>query len=230
MIKSPKCLFSHKIHELFEEIIFLQHHSYLLACNSFQWIHKWTQGSRMYTHYFIWYISDDCDRSLPTRELQETVWNVAATQCQKILRVQEISSRIYYQHLQDDCSVWLRCSRQSGYTTPILSYSYWNQEQIMILSFFHALSNCFFRQGTTDITKYALGRLRPHFLTVCEADYSSFNCTDSKVSWDVATQDRSHFENQKYIKRSNRILTWDVFWQLLWVHSTEFIYFLWSTM
>ena len=34
-------------------------------------------------------------------------------------------------------------------------------------------------QVLTDITKYSVGRLRPHFFAVCEPDYSSFSCEDS---------------------------------------------------
>lgn len=32
-------------------------------------------------------------------------------------------------------------------------------------------------QSLTDIAKYSIGRLRPHFLDVCKPDLSSFNCT-----------------------------------------------------
>ena len=31
---------------------------------------------------------------------------------------------------------------------------------------------------TTDIGKYTIGRLRPHFYSVCNLDWSSLNCTD----------------------------------------------------
>jgi len=32
-------------------------------------------------------------------------------------------------------------------------------------------------QAATNISKYSVGRLRPHFLAVCEPDYSQFNCS-----------------------------------------------------
>ena len=47
------------------------------------------------------------------------------------------------------------------------------------------IASSFFLQGTTDIAKYSLGRLRPHFITVCEPRYSSFNCTDSEVNLEL---------------------------------------------
>lgn len=34
-------------------------------------------------------------------------------------------------------------------------------------------------QLTTDIAKYSLGRLRPHFLDVCKPDWGNFSCTDA---------------------------------------------------
>lgn len=32
-------------------------------------------------------------------------------------------------------------------------------------------------QSLTDIAKYSIGRLRPHFLDVCRPDWSKINCT-----------------------------------------------------
>ena len=31
---------------------------------------------------------------------------------------------------------------------------------------------------TFDITKNVVGRLRPHFLTICDPDFQTLNCTD----------------------------------------------------
>ena len=44
-------------------------------------------------------------------------------------------------------------------------------------------------QLITDIAKYSVGRLRPHFLDVCKPDYSKFNCTDGYITADVCTGD-----------------------------------------
>ncbi len=44
-------------------------------------------------------------------------------------------------------------------------------------------------QVSTDITKYSVGRLRPHFLTVCAPDYTLFNCTDAQRHMQYITQD-----------------------------------------
>ncbi len=32
-------------------------------------------------------------------------------------------------------------------------------------------------QSLTDIAKYSIGRLRPHFLDVCKPDWKQINCT-----------------------------------------------------
>ena len=38
-------------------------------------------------------------------------------------------------------------------------------------------------QFVTDVGKYSLGRLRPHFLDVCKPNWSKFNCTDSRGNY-----------------------------------------------
>ncbi|ESO10397.1 hypothetical protein HELRODRAFT_116983 [Helobdella robusta] len=40
----------------------------------------------------------------------------------------------------------------------------------------------FIQQSVVNIGKYTIGRLRPHFLTVCNPDYSKINCTLSNSS------------------------------------------------
>uniref|UniRef100_A0A8C8T1V2 Phospholipid phosphatase 1 n=1 Tax=Peromyscus maniculatus bairdii TaxID=230844 RepID=A0A8C8T1V2_PERMB len=36
-------------------------------------------------------------------------------------------------------------------------------------------------QSLTDIAKYSIGRLRPHFLAVCDLDWSKINCSDGYI-------------------------------------------------
>ena len=36
-------------------------------------------------------------------------------------------------------------------------------------------------QSLTDIAKYSIGRLRPHFLAVCDPDWSKINCSDGYI-------------------------------------------------
>ncbi|XP_038646843.1 phospholipid phosphatase 1 isoform X4 [Scyliorhinus canicula] len=36
-------------------------------------------------------------------------------------------------------------------------------------------------QSLTDIAKYSIGRLRPHFLDVCKPDWKKFNCTSGYI-------------------------------------------------
>lgn len=40
-------------------------------------------------------------------------------------------------------------------------------------------------QSLTDIAKYSIGRLRPHFLDVCDIDWSKINCSDGYIEYYV---------------------------------------------
>ncbi|KAK4311591.1 hypothetical protein Pmani_016919 [Petrolisthes manimaculis] len=40
------------------------------------------------------------------------------------------------------------------------------------------LFGCACSQLLTDVAKYSIGRLRPHFLDICQPDWSQINCTD----------------------------------------------------
>ncbi|XP_055885465.1 phospholipid phosphatase 1-like [Biomphalaria glabrata] len=42
-------------------------------------------------------------------------------------------------------------------------------------------------QFLTEIGKNVVGRLRPHFLTLCQPDYSKFNCSDGYITENVCT-------------------------------------------
>lgn len=45
-------------------------------------------------------------------------------------------------------------------------------------------------QSLTDIAKYSIGRLRPHFLDVCKPDWSKINCSTGQYIEDfVCTGD-----------------------------------------
>ncbi|XP_061181420.1 phospholipid phosphatase 2-like [Saccostrea echinata] len=44
---------------------------------------------------------------------------------------------------------------------------------------------------TTDIGKYSIGRLRPHFLSVCQPDPAKYNCVTGYITDDVCTGDQS---------------------------------------
>jgi len=57
----------------------------------------------------------------------------------------------------------------------------------IILSILWVLCTCLFglamNQILTDVGKYSIGRLRPHFLDVCKPDWSKFNCTDERGNY-----------------------------------------------
>ena len=53
-------------------------------------------------------------------------------------------------------------------------------------------------QLVTDIAKYSVGRLRPHFLNVCKPDYTKFNCTDGYILADVCTGDTDLIKRARY--------------------------------
>lgn len=36
-------------------------------------------------------------------------------------------------------------------------------------------------QSLTDIAKYSVGRLRPHFLDICDPDWAKINCSDGYI-------------------------------------------------
>ena len=55
-------------------------------------------------------------------------------------------------------------------------------------------------QLITDIAKYSVGRLRPHFLDVCKPDYSKFNCTDGYITADVCTGDAYLIKHARLVK------------------------------
>lgn len=44
---------------------------------------------------------------------------------------------------------------------------------------------------TTDIGKYSIGRLRPHFLSVCKPDTAQYDCTSGYITADICTGDQS---------------------------------------
>ncbi|BFZ04112.1 hypothetical protein BsWGS_07151 [Bradybaena similaris] len=59
------------------------------------------------------------------------------------------------------------------------------------VSCFHMLAMFFFGAGTahflTDIPKYAIGRLRPHFFDVCKPNWNLLNNTSGYITVDICT-------------------------------------------
>lgn len=43
------------------------------------------------------------------------------------------------------------------------------------------LFGCAISQSFTDIAKVSIGRLRPHFLSVCNPDFSQINCSEGYI-------------------------------------------------
>ena len=62
------------------------------------------------------------------------------------------------------------------------------------------LFGCAVQQTITNIGKYAVGRLRPHFFSVCLPDYSKFNCTDSHGRYRYVEEDVCTGTDQKLLK------------------------------
>ncbi|XP_043832821.1 phospholipid phosphatase 1 isoform X3 [Dromiciops gliroides] len=50
-------------------------------------------------------------------------------------------------------------------------------------------------QSLTDIAKYSIGRLRPHFIAVCDPDWTKLNCSDGYIE-NVPCQGNSAEVNQ----------------------------------
>ncbi|KAM3873871.1 phospholipid phosphatase 1 [Diretmus argenteus] len=51
-------------------------------------------------------------------------------------------------------------------------------------------------QSLTDIAKYSIGRLRPHFLDVCKPDWSAINCTVGKYIEDFTCTGDTRMANE----------------------------------
>ncbi|CAG5136408.1 unnamed protein product, partial [Candidula unifasciata] len=62
------------------------------------------------------------------------------------------------------------------------------------VSCFHMVAMFFFGAATThfltDIPKYAIGRLRPHFFDVCKPDWSRLNNTSGYITSDICTGEK----------------------------------------
>nr|XP_045622645.1 phospholipid phosphatase 3-like isoform X1 [Procambarus clarkii] len=54
------------------------------------------------------------------------------------------------------------------------------------------LFGCACSQLSTDIAKYSIGRLRPHFVSVCKPDWSKINCTEDYIDPIPCTSDDAH--------------------------------------
>ncbi|XP_071549441.1 putative phosphatidate phosphatase isoform X2 [Panulirus ornatus] len=54
------------------------------------------------------------------------------------------------------------------------------------------LFGCACSQLSTDIAKYSVGRLRPHFVSVCKPDWSKINCTEDYVDPIPCTSEDAH--------------------------------------
>ncbi|XP_027209873.1 phospholipid phosphatase 1 isoform X2 [Penaeus vannamei] len=54
------------------------------------------------------------------------------------------------------------------------------------------LFGCATSQLTTDIAKYSVGRLRPHFIAICKPDWSKINCSEPYVDPIPCTSDDAH--------------------------------------
>lgn len=51
-------------------------------------------------------------------------------------------------------------------------------------------------QSLTDIAKYSIGRLRPHFLSVCDPDWSKINCTAGAYVEDFICRGNARMVNE----------------------------------
>ena len=55
---------------------------------------------------------------------------------------------------------------------------------------------------TTDIAKYSIGRLRPHFLTLCDPDYNNV-CFDEEAYYSDLEEEHLNEFYQKYVNESD---------------------------
>ena len=57
----------------------------------------------------------------------------------------------------------------------------WNIVRLVYLSLVPFVFGAAVEHIVTDIGKYSVGRLRPHFFSVCNIDYSKVNCTSGYI-------------------------------------------------
>ncbi|XP_077981720.1 phospholipid phosphatase 2-like [Glandiceps talaboti] len=102
-----------------------------------------------------------------------------------ILTVLLVEACLYYQSRNEARRTGNNYFRQRNLRThsvpPLIYYLYFI---IGVFLFGAAVTEVF-----TQTTKYMVGRLRPYFLTVCQPDYSLFNCSDNYIEVDVCTGD-----------------------------------------
>lgn len=61
-------------------------------------------------------------------------------------------------------------------------------------------------QSLTDIAKYSIGRLRPHFLDVCRPDWNAINCSSGAYVEDFACSGDATMVNEgRCVFRSDRV-------------------------
>lgn len=94
-----------------------------------------------------------------------------------------------------------------------LSEKYCRSKQTCFRRFrVHGLASCLYQslvayafgvvvnQAATDILKYTLGRLRPHFLDVCQPNWNSLNCTGPLGIMRYVTEDMCSTVNSHLLK------------------------------
>jgi len=71
------------------------------------------------------------------------------------------------------------------------------------------LCTCLFgaamNQLLTDVGKYSIGRLRPHFLDVCKPNWSKFNCTDDRGNYVFIVNDVCTVAEGTYKAKESRL-------------------------
>lgn len=89
----------------------------------------------------------------------------------------------------------------SPYEQPIIFRGYkipvWMWESYCVIGVF--AFGCAAQQLTTDIMKYSIGRLRPHFYTVCRPNY---NCTPYSLDYitDFTCTNPEYINNKRIMK------------------------------
>nr|ADO27940.1 lipid phosphate phosphohydrolase 3 [Ictalurus furcatus] len=84
---------------------------------------------------------------------------------------------------------YLKQGSHSFVGNPYISALY---RQVGVFIFGYAVSQSF-----TDIAKVSVGRLRPHFLHVCQPDYSQINCSDGYITNYVCSGDPSKVQEAR---------------------------------
>lgn len=82
--------------------------------------------------------------------------------------------------------------------------------QHLAWNFYHLMCLFIFGAGVThlltNIPKYSIGRLRPHFIDVCKPNWSLVNDTSKFITEDICTGEKAVIEEARYLNNCTHLV------------------------